>query len=101
MGRSKQGPELLGTADAYGPVRVMGPLQKGSPPNAQDHLDDSGLLFLLRFLLVATVKDLKDGRRMSAEKARTWAVGMVLTASAVLLYLGAACDWLIPRQILG
>gem|GEM_PF-5241708 len=47
------------------------------------------------------MKTVVDGRQTSAAMARTWAVGMVLTASAVLLYLGAACDWLIPRQILG
>jgi hypothetical protein len=47
------------------------------------------------------MKNLEDGRHASVEKARAWTVGMVLTAAAVLLYLGAACNWLIPRQILG
>jgi hypothetical protein len=76
------------------------PAQKGES-NGQDHLDDSRLLLLLRLLLVAAMKTFEDGRQTSAVMARKWAVGMVLTASAVLLYLGAACDWLIPRQILG
>ena len=36
-----------------------------------------------------------------ARWARTLTLGVVLTLAAVLLYWGAACDWLIPRNILG
>jgi hypothetical protein len=62
--------------------------------HVQAHRSGGRLLLILRLLLVASMNAM-------ASWARTLALGVVLTLTAVLLYWGAACDWLIPRNILG
>ena len=62
-----------------------------------------GFLFVsfFDFLLVASMIDVRRSVEACATRARTFFGAVALALFAVLLYFGAAMDWLSPRHILG